>query len=262
MNEAGNGGGKPSWSRGLVRGLGLAAVLAVGIGVGVLIARPHGAAAPTAGPEEPVLGQAPTYTLKNQVGDTVSSSQFAGKVRVVTFLFPYCRTYCPLITAHLIGFEHLLEQNGLADKVQLVAFNLAPGDAGQDVMQAYLKQYGWDPQDTRWQYLTGSPSEIRKVVRFGYHVDFERVQEEDGADDAASAIEGQPEGGMAPQVKVANPLADRADPGYDVGHNDALIVVDPRGRIRKIFDEADVLSNDELWAATVPLIPTGAKAGS
>jgi len=48
----------------------------------------------------PVLAAAPSYTMTNQLGEAVSSSGFAGKIQVVSFLFPYCTTMCPLIAAH------------------------------------------------------------------------------------------------------------------------------------------------------------------
>lgn len=49
------------------------------------------------------LGSAPNYRLTNQLGRTVDSSQFLGKVQVVTVLFPYCTDVCPLLAAHLLG---------------------------------------------------------------------------------------------------------------------------------------------------------------
>ncbi|MGH6971642.1 MAG: SCO family protein, partial [Caulobacteraceae bacterium] len=94
----------------------------------------------------PDLGPAPAYALTNQLGLPVASSQFAGKVRLVTFLSPYCTTYCPLITAHLIGFERFLAQAGAQGKVQVVAFNLVPKAAGPAQLRAFLRQYGWDPR--------------------------------------------------------------------------------------------------------------------
>lgn len=214
---------------------------------GLLIGR-RGSSAP---PTLPDLGPAPTYTLTNQLGQRVPSSRFSGKVRIVTFLFPYCTTYCPLIAAHLIGFEHLVAQSTLRDQVEVVAFNVAPEAAGPGEMRTFLQQYGWDPADPHWQFLTGTPAQIRHVVTDGYHIAFERVAE---SDDHGTGVM---TGSEMPQLTVANPLAARTKVGFDIAHNDAIEIVDAQGRIRKIYDDADVVSPGQLWDDIAPLLKDG-----
>jgi cytochrome oxidase Cu insertion factor (SCO1/SenC/PrrC family) len=193
-------------------------------------------------PPLPDLGPAPRYTLTNQLGQSVSSTRFAGKVRIVTFLFPYCTSYCPLITAHLIGFERLAAQSDLRDRVEVVAFNVAPGSVGPDQMREYLKQYGWDPSSPQWQFLTGTPAQIRHVVTDGYHIAYERVAEQGGDE---SEVMTSPD--HAPELTVANPLAERVKADYDITHNDAIELVDGHGRLRKIYDDADEVSANQLF---------------
>lgn len=195
-----------------------------------------------------VLGPAPTYRqLLDQTGRRVDSPAFEGKVQVVTFLFPYCTTYCPLIAAHLVGFERLLQRAGLQDRVQVVAFNVDPAHTGVKQMRAFLKEYGWNPDDRHWEYLTGRPETIRRVVTGGFHIAYERVS---GTDTAREPAEVE----LSPQPEVDNPLAKAAHVDYDISHNDALVLVDPQGRIRKIYDQADVVSNGRLLAAVRRLI--------
>jgi len=115
-------------------------LLLAGCVAGWLIARDT--QAPAAKPL-PVLGQAPEFRgLTNQLGESVDSSRFAGKVQVVTFLFPYCTTYCPVITAHQAGLESTLRLGGLQDKVGVVAYNVDPGGTGTAQMREFLKEYG------------------------------------------------------------------------------------------------------------------------
>ena len=52
--------------------------------------------------------------------------------------------------------------------------------------------------------------------------------------------------GLTPQLSIANPLAARAKPDHDVLHNEAIEIVEPQEAIRKIYDDADVLSNQHL----------------
>ncbi|HVB47973.1 MAG TPA: SCO family protein [Burkholderiales bacterium] len=235
-----------------VNRIGLAAlvcalVLAVGAVGWLLGARSGGGAAPRA--PLPVLGQAPSFRdLTDQLGHSIDSSRFRGKVQVVTFLFPYCTTYCPLIAAHLAGLENVLKLAGLQDRVAIIAFNVDPAGTGPQQMRAFLKEYGWDPRDTRWEFLTGRPQAIRRVVTQGYHIAYQKVSD---GDDGAQGPE------LTPQPEVVNALAAQAHVGYDITHNDGLAIVDQQGRIRKFYTQADVVSNEQLFKDIQALLPRG-----
>lgn len=186
----------------------------------------------------PVLGRAPEYQLTNQLGETVLSSSLRGKIELVTFLFPYCTTLCPLITAHLVNLENLgLRPNGIEDKVEIVSFDVDPAHTGPTEMRAFLRQYGWNPEDPHWQYLTGSPTDLRRVIQNGFKVWYKRV---------SLASERGGAGAYQVQPEVENKLAEKAHTNYDIVHNDVLEVVDRQGRIRKIYDDADTVSWREL----------------
>src|SRR5438105_11349661 len=82
------------------------------------------------------LGSAPDWTLTDQNGRTVSSAEFEDKVMVVTYLFPYCTTFCPAVTHVLTELEADLKTAGLNGKrVQIVAFNVDPGNTGPKEMR-------------------------------------------------------------------------------------------------------------------------------
>ncbi|MDE2120546.1 MAG: SCO family protein, partial [Betaproteobacteria bacterium] len=196
----------------------------------------------------PVLFKAPEFRgLINQNGIQLSSAHFRGKALVVTFLFPYCNTFCPVVAAHLVGFENLLASTPLAGRVDVVAFDVDPGDTGPRQMRAFLREYGWNPANPRWQFLTGRPTQIRRVVSGGYHVDYQKVP------DAPASAPASPQApaalavaGSDPQPIVANPLATRADVDYDITHEDVMMIVDPQGRVRKIYDQADAVGKMRL----------------
>ena len=195
----------------------------------------------------PVMGRVPEYTLTNQLGREVSSSSFDGKVRVVSFLFTYCRGYCPLIAHNLMSIERLLRISGLNDQVQLITFNVDPENTGPAQMSAFQKQYGWDPENPHWQFLTGPPETIRKIVTDGYHVYYRKVQEDDEETEITDTD-------AVPEPVVENRLADKAGVDYDIMHNDLIAIVDPQGRIRKIFGEADRVSDEQLMEVIQQLI--------
>ncbi|MDE2089184.1 MAG: SCO family protein [Gammaproteobacteria bacterium] len=206
-------------------------------------------------PAPPVLGRAPAFTLTNQLGVTVNSRQFAGKVQVVTFLFPYCTSYCPIIATHLAALEQTLRQmHWLGSKVVLVTFNVDPAGAGPKQLRAFLAEYGAAARDPGWQFLTGTPAAIRRVVRDGYHVSYQRVSL---AQENREIAREKRAGIYLPEPQALNPLADRAHVDYDVVHNDLMALVDARGRIRKLYQNADVVSEQRLIRAIGRLLPPG-----
>ncbi len=236
----------PQVAGGRIAGFGLAALLvAAAAGVtGWWLGRHHAAPRTTL----PVLFKAPQYRdLINQNGAHVASDRFDGKVQVVTFLFPYCNTFCPVVATHLVGFENMLAGTPLVRRVEVVAFDVDPGGSGPRQMRAFLQEYGWNPASPRWQYLSGTPAQIRRVVTQGYHVDYQKVGDTGSSDAQASAALAV--GGSDPQPIVANPLADAAHVDYDITHEDVMMIVDPAGRVRAVFDQADAVGKAQLFAA-------------
>lgn len=191
----------------------------------------------------PVIGEAPHYRLVDQNGKSVSSRDFAGKVQIVTALFPYCRELCPLVAANLAEFhDNVVQKSDLKGHVVFVFFNVAPADTGPADMREFLKQYGWNPNDSAVEFLTGAPAEIERVVERGYHIAYYRTQgnaEEDST------------------IRVENALADRVKPNFDVVHADTIEVVDGAGRIRKIFGDGTKVDDMSLQSVISSLLTDG-----
>jgi len=192
------------------------------------------------------FGRVPSYSLVNQFSRPVTSTQFMGKVQVVSFLFPYCTSYCPLITRNLVLLERRLAMMELADKVQFVSFNLDPVGAGPAQMRAYLAQYGADPSDPQWQFLTGTPAQIYHAVRIGFHIYYAKTSL--SAENAEIARE-KAAGAYSPQPDEPNALASSARVSYDIVHNDYIEVVDPTGKIVALFDSGSTVTQSQLMRA-------------
>lgn len=247
--------GVAGWALGLAQGRRSGGAAAPAASTGAPVVAAHGGAA-AGGLQD--LGPAPRYRLTDQEGRTVNSDSLLGKVRVVTFLFPYCRTYCPLVAAHLRGLETELRSAGLANRVQFVAFNVDPAGANASRMRSFLREYGWDPSSRAMAFLTGDSAEIRRVVSGGYHVDYRRVAASDEGSPGAGAA-GDTAGALTPQPEVVNPLADSAAVTYDVVHNDALELVDAKGRIRRYYGDADRVSDQRLLSDIRALLGEGGR---
>jgi protein SCO1 len=229
----------------------LAAAITIAGAPGCTVDEHRSASATNTVTQTQAIRPVPRYTLINQLDEHVSSSSFNGKVQIVTFLFPYCTNYCPLIAAQLAKFEHARERDGLANRVQIVAFNVDPNGSGPKQMRAFMNEYGWDPSDTHWQYLTGTAAEVHRVVRDGYMVYYQRESLAEEAHD--EAIE-KKEGTYVAEPDVKNTLADEAHVNYDIVHNDLLEVVSPNGEIVKIFDDAEKVRAQDLLVVVRALL--------
>lgn len=185
-------------------------------------------------------GPAPTYRLIDQTGKTVSSQRFSGQVQVVSFLFPYCTSSCPVLARELAQVQHILAREGLQGKVVLVTFNVDPGDVPPRHLMKFLRQYGADARpstaEVPWYFLTGQPGAVRKVVRGSYHVGYWRAK---GEDDPGSE---------------PNDLAEHVSPGYDVKHQDIMFLVDGDGRIRRLYNGTDDITPEALVSAVHDLV--------
>jgi cytochrome oxidase Cu insertion factor (SCO1/SenC/PrrC family) len=203
----------------------------------------------------PDYGAAPTFTLTDQNGRRVSSASLAGGVQVVSYLFPYCRTYCPTITHTLVQLQDDLRQEGLfGSKVRFTIFNVDPTGSGPPEMRQFLKQYGVDPSDRGWEYLTGSLADVTRVVRGGYHVYFSKISL---AAERRQIAREKAQGLYTDVPEQPNALAERRKVDYDIVHNDYVELVGPDGRIDQIFNGNQV-SEGRLFDAVRRLaVPNG-----
>jgi protein SCO1/2 len=227
----------------------VAAVFIAGVLSGVLIVAallPYVFAPPTPKGTLPNLGRAPVgWTLTNQLGEKVPARALAGRIVIVSFLDPFCRQDCPLIAHHYVEYEHAFELAGIASHVVLVSFDLDPKESSPAVLRAFQRNYGWNPHNTRWEFLTGTMGELRRVVTGGFHVNWYLVPK--------GSPEDRPPPGATPPLYSANPLAARAR--YDVMHPALLEVVGPHGTIRRIFNSGQLVSTPRLLAVVRRLLP-------
>lgn len=212
---------------------------------------------PSGGRAPESYGAAPAYRLVDQNGQQVSSAQFAGKVQVVSFLFPYCTSYCPLIARTTAEVADAVAAGPLRNKVQLISFNVDPAGAGPAVLRKYISQYGGDPADPVWRYLTGTPAQIRQTVTGGFHIFFDKVslryerqqaleQEQQALHQAMTQPSPAP---YTPPPHEANPLATQAHVNYDVTHDDYVEIINKRGDIVAVFNQASALTSEQILAA-------------
>jgi cytochrome oxidase Cu insertion factor (SCO1/SenC/PrrC family)/thiol-disulfide isomerase/thioredoxin len=163
----------------------LAAVLAVVLVTVGLLSRPARSTG-SALAENPDLdagtalyGQAPKFTLTDQLGRRVSLSSLHGQVVLLAFTDSQCTTVCPLTTTEILDAKRLLGAAGA--RVQLLGIDANPTATTIGDVRAYSRAHGMMSQ---WHFLTGSLSQLRSVWR-AYHID---VQIEQGQIDHTPAL--------------------------------------------------------------------------
>ncbi len=101
---------------------------------------------------------APSFTLTDQFGQSVSLGQLRGKAVVLAFIDSQCTTVCPLTSAELVQATHLL--GPAAGQVQLLAVNANPIATSVADVRAYSQTHGLL---YGWLFLTGPPAGLAEV---------------------------------------------------------------------------------------------------
>ena len=152
---------------------------------------------------------APSFTLVDQHGRSMSTADLKGHPVVLEFIDPHCTDICPIMSQELITAYHAL--GSAASKVIFLAVNVNPWHTDVASMATYSDAHGLKTLPT-WHFLTGPPSRLRAVWQ-SYH------------------------------VSVSAP-----DPATDVVHTSVVYFIDPHGRERYVaFPTADHSSSGEAF---------------
>jgi protein SCO1/2 len=138
------------------------------------------------------------YAFTNELGQAVSLGQYRGKAYAITFIYTRCPfpTFCPRTASNFAeATDLLLKMRRAPRNWHLLALTFDPDHDTPARLRAYGLQYGYNPK--RWNLLTGAMVDIDAITeQFG--MSFDRT-------------------------------------GDTFSHNVRTVVVDPAGRIRKIF---------------------------
>jgi protein SCO1/2 len=102
---------------------------------------------------------APDFTLTDRRGRRVSLRQYRGHVVVLTFLSTTCRPTCPLIAQQIRGA--LDELGGGGHSVPVLIVSADPTADTPAAVRRFLREAALTG---RVQYLTGPPTELRRVL--------------------------------------------------------------------------------------------------
>jgi len=146
----------------------------------------------------------PEYRFTNELGQAVNLSDFKGKAVALTFIFTRCPfpTFCPKMSSNLDeAHKKLRGLSGAPTNWHLLTITFDPQFDTPAVLKAYAKRYTYDPNHI--SYLTGDLTDITAIAeQFGL-------------------------------------LFWKPNPNDVVGisHNLRTIVLDPQGRVQRVFTE-------------------------
>lgn len=166
------------------------------------------------------FGEAPAFTLVDQVERPVSSDELRGRVTVANFIYTNCTDACPLLTYRMQTLQQRLAGERLLDgRVQLLSFTVDPDRDMPAVLREYAGRY--QANSDVWRFLTGPKDEVVPLIVEGFKL---------GVD------------ALPPEARGAQPdgpdTAHQED--YEVMHGTRFVLIDPQGRIRAYYDGRDL----------------------
>ena len=137
------------------------------------------------------------FKLINQLGDTVTNDDVAGKILVVNFFFARCVTICPKISSNISQVQkYFLEDT----TVHFMSHSVTPQMDSVSVLKEYAVNF--EANSNRWWLLTGEKEHIYKLARRSYF-----------------AVLDEGDGGL-----------------QDFIHTENVVLIDPDGRLRGYYD--------------------------
>ena len=176
--------------RNILVAIGLAAVLAAGIFLGL---RTQAPAEPKYALVLPAPNPVPEFSLVDQHGNPADQTVFEGQWDLVFFGFTHCPDICPTTLQVLSTAKTALEERGQSPLPRIVLVSVDPERDTPEIMSQYVDYFGDDNLG-----ITGSLEEVRKLTS-GLGIYFEK-QSADGddyvVDHSAAVLVIDPDGGF------------------------------------------------------------------
>ena len=139
-----------------------------------------------------------TFSLKNQLGQTITKDSLNGYIYVANFFFTTCSSICPKMINNLQVLQDSFANNSA---VKLVSFSVMPWVDSVAALKEYGDLHDVDPK--KWYLLTGSKERIYDLGRKSYFA----------------------EKGLGLQ-KTTNEFL----------HTESMLLIDKKGRLRGIYN--------------------------
>ena len=107
----------------------------------------------------PIFGDAPSFQLTTQAGQSFNSKSLDGTIWVADFIYTTCPGPCPMMTQQMRQLQDRTAQE--MHDVKLVSFTVDPVHDTPPVLAEYARHYRVDP--SRWSFLTGDMPALNNI---------------------------------------------------------------------------------------------------
>ena len=157
----------------------------------------------------PVYFELPSYNLTNEYNKEFGSDDLKGRIYLANFIFTRCPSKCPAMMKKMKSIQKRMR--GLGKSVAIVSFTVDPLYDRPEQLFKYARDLQTNPHI--WNFLTGTPKEMEKLLIGGFKV----------------------------------PIGDSQYPAdiVDLAHSEKIVLIDRQGRVRGYY-EANPISVDQL----------------
>lgn len=107
----------------------------------------------------------PPFSFVNQNGDTITNSDYAGKVYVAEFFFTTCPSICPKMNRNMVDIQNDFDN---VDDFGIASFTINPEYDTVEVLKEYADQY--KVSHPNWHLMTGNKDSIYDLANIGFNI--------------------------------------------------------------------------------------------
>ena len=126
-------------------------------------------------PDLAVIGEVPQFSFTNQGGNTITNTDYAGKVYVAEFFFTTCPSICPIMNRNMVKVQNKFYGN---PNFGIASFSIDPEFDTPEVLTKYAESY--EITNPNWHLLTGDKQEIYELANAGFNLYVGENSEVDG----------------------------------------------------------------------------------
>lgn len=117
----------------------------------------------------PKIGdEVPDFTLINQDDRKVSLNGYRKRPLLLTFIYTRCPLpdYCPLTSSNFSKIYRELQSRPERERPRLLTITIDPEHDRPPILREYAARYMNPARFEDWEFLTGSPEEIKKIASY------------------------------------------------------------------------------------------------
>jgi protein SCO1 len=177
----------------------------------------------------PVLWDAPQFNLVDASGQPFATTDLAGKVWLIDFIYTNCPDVCPVyLSPKMKTLQDEVLAKNLVGQVELVSLTVDPRRDTPAVLAEYGARFGADPRV--WRFLTGPDATIQPLLQTGF-----KIGSAIKAEEAVTVSAGQDTQAHGQGAASGTPAG-----SYTLIHSSYFLLVDGAGKIRANYDGTEV----------------------